>query len=585
MLDKVRQVLDDPDVLQLLESMSEEEHKRRTNVESVEDEEVDEDSLEQFLTRGESRLKLWIPRVNGERVESVEQLEELVKERYPGLMKHKDYPKYLRQAKLHLELVQRFQKEDLKRGDIARIAKETGQSPVTVKRWLIEGAKPRVYHYLNRNPLDDRAERVAKLLESLNGVTDIDTMKQRLSSLFLYGALKSSKIHTRDLKRAQQFFQFLEEYTQGGMLKSVAKGMGIGESTVKEWLGGRQLPSYIRMAAAVPSESPESGKKWLPLRLNTRTNLPEQFIQVPELVTSEENLLYVLRQLQSLDTPQMREFEEEYGKESIPLVFMYLLGLIVSDGGFKSDSDLSTRVVLFASKKYRWSLRLGRAFSYSMGRIGMKVERRADQTKVRDGKTTVFNVWGSQASPLLRWVKEVLFGLGPSHSKKEKPIDAEWIMNMPREYRVAFLQGLADGDGHASIKANRLGIASKTNQEFIRQLFSSLDIHSSLGKTKVEIKRQDDILRASSLPLFRHAISRKRNHDELCEIFRLFKKDRSRKTVPAHEMKLIREFHEQGHTPGEIAEKLWTEHRLPRTVASVFKIVQHIMKEKGKSKS
>lgn len=578
--ERVRQVLEDPEVMQLLESMSEGEDKRRTGVEYAEDDEVDEDdSLEQFLTRGESKLRVWMPRVNGERIESVERLEELVRERFPGLLKHKKYRQYIRQARLHLELLGRFQNEDLKRGDIARISRETRQSPTTVKRWLIEGAKPRVYHYLTRNPLDDREERVAKILSSLNGVTDMEALEQRLRTLFLYDVLEMSKIHARNMERARLFFQFLDEYVKGGILKSVAKRLKIGTSTISEWFSGSQLPSYVRMAATIPDKPPEPTKKWLPLRLNTRTNLPEQFMQVPDNVTSEEDLLYVLRQLQSLRTPKMREFEEEYGREPKHLAFMYLLGLIVSDGGFDSDSDQSARVVLYASKKYRWSLRLGRAFSYAMGQIGMKVERRADETKVKNGKTIVCNVRASQASPLLRWVKEVLLGLGPSYSKKETPIDAEWILRMPRDYRVAFLQGLADGDGYASIKTNRVGIASKPNREFIKRLLSTFEIHSKMENTKVVVKRHGDILRANSLPLFRHATSRKRNHDELCKIISLL--DRSRGRVPERERKIIIELHRRGLSPGEITEKLWFDHGFARSMRSIYGIVRRHKRDQG----
>ena len=574
MLERVREVLADPEVRQLLESMSDaEENKRsRTSIESDDDDEVDEvDALEQFLTRGESRLRLWIPRVNGERVESIERLEDIVRERYPGLMRHKRYPDYIRQARLHLELVQRFQNEELKRGDIAKIERETGESPVTMKRWLIEGAKPRVYHYLTRNPLDDREDRVAKILTSLQGVTDMETLKRRRRTLFLYKALEKSKSHASNLERARLFFQFLEEYAKGGMLKGVAKRLGIGKSTISEWFGGSQLPSYIRMAVVIPSEQPDLGKKWLPLQLNSRTNLPEQFIQVPETVTSEEDLLFVLRQLRSLRTHGMKEFEKKYGREPTALAFMYLLGLIVSDGGFDSDSDQSARVVLYASKKYQWSLRLGMAFSYTMGRIGMKVERRADETKVKSGKTIVCNVWASQASPLLRWVKEVLLGLKRSHSKKETPTDAEWILRMPRDYRVAFLQGLADGDGYASIKAFCLGIASKPNRDFISKLLSTFDIQSNLKKTKVVIKRHDDILRGNSLPLFRHATSRKKNHDELCKIIGLL--DRSHGNVPEKELIIIMKLHKRRLSPGEITESLWFDHGIARSTSSIERII------------
>jgi len=267
----------------------------------------------------------------------------------------------------------------------------------------------------------------------------------------------------------------------------------------------------------------------------------------------------------------MKDFEKKYGREPTHLAFMYLLGLIVSDGGFDSDSDQSARVVLYASKKYRWSLRLGRAFSNAMGRIGMNVERRADETKIKNGKTIVCKVWASQASPLLRWVKEVLLGLERFHSKKESPIDAEWILKMPRDYRVAFLQGLADGDGYASIKSFCLGIASKPNRDFISKLLSTLDIHSNSKKTKVVINRQEDIIKASSLPLFRHATSRKRNHDELCKIIGLL--DRSHGKVPERDRKIIMKLHNQGFSFGEITEKLWFDYGIARSTSSVERIV------------
>ena len=526
-----------------------------------------------------SRLNMWIPEVNGVRIRSVEQLEELVRESFPSLMKRKKYPKFIRQAALHLELVEHFQNKELKRGNIARIAKETGESPTTIKRWVIEGTKPRIYHYLTRNPLDDREERVAKILSSLQGVINMERLERRLRTLFFFEGLERSKSHTGNLERARLFFDFMEEYTKGGILKSVAKRMKIGKGTVSDWLSGSALPTYVRLAVAVPAEPPEPGKKWLPLRLNTRTNLPERFIQVPEVVNSEEDLLSVLRQLQSLHTNEMTEFEKRYGKESVRLSFMYLLGLGLSDGQFDSDSDLSARVVLFASKKYKWRVRLGRAFSLAMGKVGLIVERRADSTKIRNGKVIECNVWASQASPFLQWVKTVLFGLRHSLMKKQSPIDAEWILKMPKEYRVAFLQGLADGDGYASIKAFRVGIASKPNGEFIKRLLSTFNIFAKLEKTKVVIKKHEDIIKANNIPLFRHATSRKRNHYELCSIIGLL--DKSHGKVPEREIKIIMELHRRGFSCGEITERLWFDHGLARSRGSVEGIVRRRTKSKG----
>ena len=530
------------------------------------------EAVEQNTNTMASRLNMWTPVVNGARIESIEQLEELVRERFPSMMKRKKYPRFIRQAALHLGLVQRFQNQELRRGDIARIAKETGESPMTIKRWIIEGAKPRIYHYLTRNPLDGREERVIKLLSSLQGVTDMQKLEQRLRTLFLYDILERSKRHVNHIERARLFFEFLEEYTKGGILKNIAKRMKIGKNTVSEWFGGSQLPTYVRLAVAVPQKAPEPGKRWLPLRLNSRTNLPEQFIQVPDMIDSEEDLLSVLRQLQSLNTPEMEEFEKTYGREPAPLVFMYLLGLIVSDGGFDADSDLSTRVVLYASKKYQWSLRLCRAFSYAMGKVGLNVERRADSVKVRDGETTVFNVWGSQASPLLRWVKEVLLGLEPSSMKKQSPIDADWILNLTNDYRVAFLQGLADGDGYASVRSFNAGIATLTNHTFLTNLLNTFRIFPTVEKTKVRIGRYNDITKASELPLFKHARGRQEQLEELSKLIDSL--DSSYGRVPQEEIEIIMEMHDKGMSCGEITERLWIHHGIARSRKSVEGIIK-----------
>jgi hypothetical protein len=145
------------------------------------------------------------------------------------------------------------------------------------------------------------------------------------------------------------------------------------------------------------------------------------------------------------------------------------------------------------------------------------------------------------------------------------------------------LQGLADGDGYASIKTNHVGIASKPNRRFIGQLLSTFGIHSNMKATKVVINRQEDIFKTNDIPFFRHATSRKKKHDELSKMVEQFKRDRASKKVPDHEMALIRKMHEQGLTPGEITEKLWLNHGLPRSISSVFKIVKRIVKEKGES--
>ena len=176
----------------------------------------------------------------------------------------------------------------------------------------------------------------------------------------------------------------------------------------------------------------------MPLKTPTRVQL-EQFIQVPLKITSPEDILDVLRQIRPLKTPAMEEYELQFGETPRELMFMFLLGILVSDSWFRSGTSRSTHAELSASKKYSWSKDLGRGFCYALGKIGISSKRHKNQVSQRNGKTTVSRKWASEASPFLQWVKRTLLGLKASTPKSWTPIQADWILQMPHDWRVAFL--------------------------------------------------------------------------------------------------------------------------------------------------
>ncbi|MFW9890173.1 MAG: LAGLIDADG family homing endonuclease, partial [Candidatus Thorarchaeota archaeon] len=368
------------------------------------------------------------------------------------------------------------------------------------------------------------------------------------------------------------FFQFLKEYASGGTLKNIAKKLGIGKSTINEWLRHSQLPTNVKVASLIPKTELKRGKKWLPLRLDPIQNIPTDFIQVPESITKSEDLLDVLKQLTSLETNEKEEYEKQFGKLPREITFMYLLGLIVSDGGFASDTDSSAKVSLFASKKYPWSLELGKAFCHALSKIGFFAERKPDDERERNGKTDAFRVWESEASPFFMWVKKALLGLKASDRKKKTPIHADWVLNIPHDWRVAFLQGVADGDGSASIRQFRVNIATVTNHDFFSRLLSRFGLHTSIEKTKVRVDRYDDILKAQRLPFFKHATVRQKGLDELSKLIEAL--DVSHGPVPDEEIILIMSLHRQGYSRGEITEKLWHEYGLARSRKSIEGIIR-----------
>jgi hypothetical protein len=76
---------------------------------------------------------------------------------------------------------------------------------------------------------------------------------------------------------------------------------------------------------------------------------------------------------------------------------------------------------------------------------------------------------------------------------------------------LGFLQRLADGDGSASVKTQKVAIACGCNIEFVQSLLKTFNIHCTKWGHEVAVARRESILRVAALPLFRHAQGRQGN--------------------------------------------------------------------------
>ena len=519
-------------------------------------------------------INMWTPELDGVRIESYDYLVEVLRSRSPAFFKRKDADNLLRSAKLHIELYQEYSnRTHLEKGEVAALAKKLKISPTTLKRYLREGVMPKIYYWSNMVSSTDKEKKLERLLARLNGVTTEEEYDRRYSTLYFSDEMSITANHRAYDESARKLLRFIKEYTKSGLLVNLARRLKIGKSTIQAWLDGTQLPTRVAYASLIPQEAPRKGWKWLPKRLNPVTNLPEDFIQVPEQITSPQDLLDVLKQLFPLDTKTMKKLEKELGKMSQEIAFMYLLGLMVSDGTFKSDVDYSASAEVFVSKKYSWGPRLGKGFCYTLGKIGLSASRKPDQERTREnGKINKFRVYNSEASPVLMWMKKALLGLSASDLKKNVPIKSEWIPDMPHEWKVAFIQGLADGDGHASIRRFDAAINTTTNEKFFSKLLLSVGVASTYGDNRARIKQQNEVVKARELPLFRFASGRQDTLDDLSKIIKL--KPRGRKRVPEDEKELVMRLYESGLKAGEIVERLWYEHGIARTIEMIDTLIR-----------
>lgn len=526
-------------------------------------------------------VNMWIPEIDGEPIESYDHLLETVQSRSPGFFKRTDASKLLESAKLHLDLYHEYQdREFLKKGEVAELSRTLEKNPTTLKRYLREGVMPKMYYWLNMVPRDERERKLEGLELRLNGITTHEEYDRRFKTLYFYDEMTTTPDHKQKDEFARKFLTFIDEYRDSGMLVDICKKLEIGKSTANAWFDGTQLPTRIAYASLIPEEEPREGCKWLPMKLNHITNLPENFIQVPVEIRSPRDIMDVLEAITPLE---MKDYEEELGEMSQENAFMYLIGLMVSDGSFRSDVSYSASANLFVSKKYSWGSTLGKGFCYTMGKIGLSAKRDTDQERVREnGKVDKFKVYNSEASPVLMWMKKALLGLDASETKKEVAIKADWILEMPHDWKVAFIQGLADGDGHASIPRFDTAIATNTNKKFFKKLLSSVGIASRFTDHHVKIGRYNDILKAKELPFFRFASGRQQILNDISEIIKL--RPKGRLPIPEDERRLIMELYRTGLSKGDIVEKLWYEHGLARTTAMIDTLIRRENKKNAHDK-
>ena len=537
--------------------------------------------------RGTYLINITSPNVNGIRISSYNHfLEVLVREK-PQLMQRKDIQKLLRNCEVFLNLIQEFQNEDTVHSyDISTISKRTGLSKTTIREWLTKGSVPRLFYLIARVPTRLTKIPFRNLATDFeaktNGIVTTGMMLDRLETLYIAKEIKRTK---KSVKDYSNFFSIINALQNGAnSFEQISKTTSIPQKKIKYILDRLSTPRFVRLISCIPREKPRPGWKWLPLTL-TGSRM-SNFIQVPLEIKTEKDLLHVLEQMVPfvLSSTRMKKLENQFGDVPPLHSFLYFLGLAISDANFdktKKGVLASERMKLKLAKKYDWSIDAGNALCHALGRIGFVTRKGKDELTVRpDGSRSLMHSWRSTKSPFFVWVRKTLLGLQISDTKSKTPIDLDWILNMPRDWQISLLQGIADGDASASFQGQFLQIHTYTNQELYKRILTSLGIRSYSTTTAVGIAEKKSIRLAEQLPLFRHATSRQENISKLNKM--LDSHNWSRITLEEEEF--ILNLHNQGYRVGEIIEKLWGKFGRTRRRNSIYKVIERNTDETVASK-
>jgi hypothetical protein len=458
------------------------------------------------------KLNFWQPCINGSTISTKDQLREIINIEYSSLLLKQNFAKLMNEAERHIELIEEIKKKDqLERGDITHLAMKFNFSTQKVHKYLKYGTRPRLYWLLDKCCSKTVAlQKIANIKSELNGIRTLEDAMDRLDSYYPFKSITLTKSFERRLNHSKKFFEVFQIMKNGGCYHDVARILNVSTHLVQGWLTKRHKPALINLACQIPEKQITSGNKWLPMKLEVGYAFnPTEFISVPLQIESWKQVQEVLDRVKPLQNNQTKIWENQFDKISKAEAFAYTLGLIVSDSR-KETRFVSSRLDLSLSKVYDWSEQVGKAFCYYLSRLGIKAKK-ADDNNPQNHR------WQSRMAPLLTWMKQTCLGLQKNQTTSKNPIKATWIFNAPHRIRLKIFQGITDGDGHASVKNQNLGIATSINRDFLQKLLKSFNIDSIYDKKgrSLVVVRNESILQAASLPFFLHAVGRQKNADKI----------------------------------------------------------------------
>ncbi|MBA7571280.1 hypothetical protein ES708_13039 [subsurface metagenome] len=517
------------------------------------------------------KVKLRSLKVRKQEIVSYADFEKLIQREFPWLKERSDYERLMKTMRAYFDARLKFgNQKHVTRKEIVEFVKNYDVSYLTVSEWLVGHSLPMVVDMLDRSlSVSEARTELDKILTQLNGVVNLAEYKKRMRTCYIHNSLKVLRSYKKDYVRVKEFYRFLKVLEKGGLHTDI---IGRGNlklgNTVQRLLYNR-FPRLIGIATSIPATPPERGCRWIPLKINTKGK-PEKFIQVPLAINNVNDLLDVLSQLNPLKTRRMKVRIKRFGQIPRDIAFMYLLGALVSDGYFGRRDGTSTSASISLSTKYVWSETFGEAFCYCLGMFGFKAGRTKNSiAKNQAGEDIEKMNWKSSASPFLLWIRNTLLGLKLDKSKSNQPLSADWILKMPHELIVPFLQGVADGDGHASVRNLGAGIGTKHNKEFYKMLLDIFGIDTLDGGTGIVIVRNKALRVAAELPLFKYADGR---------LFRLHELNRMRESmkytkVSSAEQEKILKYHKQGINASQIGPLLWVEFGKARRSNTIQKVI------------
>lgn len=270
----------------------------------------------------------------------------------------------------------------------------------------------------------------------------------------------------KDIMNFEIFSKVINLFSKGLSPSKIAILLNKSKGTVNKWVYRTSLPVIIRLLEDyLKLGNPKKGK-WLSLNSTRGGLLIGPWIYVPDKINNYNDVSEVINQLDSL--PESYKNANQFGvdlkflNESQSLFLAYLLGVMVGDAskyGFQRSNRIMRRIQLKLTTKHRSNENFGNFVGLCVNCLGLKYTQCKNTPPSKKNKHPFYS-WNSQSSLLISWMFNICLGLKDNEKTTYDKIKADWILNSPKQFRIWFLQGVADSDGYIDINTFQAGIVT-----------------------------------------------------------------------------------------------------------------------------
>jgi hypothetical protein len=263
---------------------------------------------------------------------------------------------------------------------------------------------------------------------------------------------------------------------------------------VAAWTRFKQKPKLAHfLSLYVQLGKPRPGWAWLSVNNTPGHAVPlGPVIEVPRSIGSWIDIAAVLSQLKPI--------EEELAGLSREYLFGFLVDMFIGDAAKSKERGAHRHIGLVLSKKYETNLRIGDFTCACARNIGLRMHRTNDLRRPSH-KPHGFYEWGSQASPLVDWIFNVVLGLDEGKLTTYDPVDMEWSFESPLEFRRGLIQGIAESDGSVSVASQTVEFWIGPNWDFFSKVLLTFGIRSFRSREALSVTRSE-VAKLAAIPAF-----------------------------------------------------------------------------------